>query len=68
MNFITDLLKSKDKNIILIIINHLSKKHYYVFCSTNNNNISVKQTVKIMIQNVFQLHEMLISIVLDYKS
>ena len=68
MNFITDLLKSEGKNVILIIINHLSKGRHYVSCFINNNGIFVKWTVKIMIQNVFQLHELSVSIVLDHRS
>ena len=53
MNFITDLLKSEGKNIILIIIDCLNKERHYVSYSINENDISVKWTVKMMIQNVF---------------
>ena len=42
INFITDLLESEDKNIILIIINRLSKERHYVPCSINENSTSVK--------------------------
>ena len=42
MNFITNLLKSKGKNVILIIIDRLNKERYYVLCSINENSSSVK--------------------------
>ena len=42
MNFITDLSKSDSKNIILIIINCLSKERHYVSCSINENGTSAE--------------------------
>ena len=68
MNFITDLSESDGKNIILIIIDCLSKKRHYVLCSINENSTSVKWTVKIMIQNVFQLHRLSAFIISDRRS
>ena len=63
MNFITDLSESEGKNAILIIIDRLSKERHYIPCSINENSTSAEQTIEMMIQNVFQLYELLASIV-----
>ena len=68
MNFITDLLKSEGKNVILIIIDCLSKERHYVLCSINKNGTFTEWIMKMMIQNVFQLHELSVSIVSDCES
>ncbi len=63
INFITELFLSEDYNVICIIICHLIKEHHYVFCHWENDDISVEETVWIMLWNVYQLHDLLSSIV-----
>ncbi len=63
MNFITELSLSEDYNVICTIICWLIKKHHYVFCHWEDENISVKETVWIMLWNVYRLHDLSSSIV-----
>ncbi len=63
MNFITELSLSEDYNIICTIICHLIKECHYVSCHWENNDISVEETIWIMLWNVYQLHDLLSSIV-----
>ncbi len=63
MNFITELSLSEDYNVICIIICHLIKKRHYVFCHWEDNDISVEETVWIMLWNVYRLHDLSSSIV-----
>ncbi len=68
MNFITELFLSEDYNIICTIICHLIKEHHYVFCHWKDNNISVEEMIWIMLWNVYQLHDLLSSIVSNRNS
>jgi len=68
MNFIIELLLSEDYNIICTIICHLIKEHHYVFCHWENNDISVEEMIWIMLWNVYQLHDLLSSIVSNRDS
>ncbi len=45
MNFITELFLLKDYNIICTIICHLIKKHHYVFCHWEDDNILVEKMI-----------------------
>ncbi len=63
MNFIIELSLSEDYNIICTIICHFIKKHHYVFCHWKDDDISVKETIWIMLWNVYRLHDLLSSIV-----
>ncbi len=68
MNFITELLLSKDYNVICIIICCLIKKHHYVFCHWRDNDISVEEMIWIMLWNVYWLHDLSSFIVLNRDS
>jgi len=68
MNFITELSLSKDYNIICTIICHLIKKRHYVLCHWEDENISVKETIWIMLWNVHRLHDLLSFIVSNRDS
>ncbi len=63
MNFIIELLLSKDYNVICIIICWLIKKRHYVFCHWKDEDISIEETVWIMLWNVYWLHDLFSSIV-----
>ncbi len=68
MNFITELLLSEDYNVIYIIICCLIKEHHYVFYHWEDDDISVEETISIMLWNVDQLHDLLSSIVSNRDS
>ncbi len=68
MNFITELLLSESYNVICTIICHIIKEHHYVFCHWEDDDISVKETVWIMLWNVYRLHNLLNSIVSNRDS
>ncbi len=63
MNFITELSLSEDYNIICTIICHLIKECHYVSCHWKDDDISVEETIWIMLWNVYWLHDLLSSIV-----
>ncbi len=58
MNFITELFLSKDYNVICTVICHLIKKRHYVFYHWEDDDISVEETVWIMLWNVYWLHDL----------
>ena len=68
MNFITELFLSENYNVICIIICCLIKEHHYVFCHWEDDDISVEEMIWIMLWNVYQLHDLLSSIVLNRDS
>ncbi len=63
MNFIIELSLSEDYNIICTIICYLIKEHHYVFCHWENDDISVEETIWIMLWNIYWLHDLFSSIV-----
>ncbi len=63
MNFITELSLSEDYNVICIIICYLIKERHYVSCHWRDNDISVEETIWIMLWNVYWLHDLFSSIV-----
>ena len=62
MNFIIDFFNSKEYNVICIIVDKLSRKHYYEFCTTINENIFAEITAKILTRKIFRYHNFLIFI------
>ncbi len=68
MNFITELLLSEDYNIICIIICHFIKERHYVFYHWRDDDISVEEMIWIMLWNVYWLHDLFSSIVLNRDS
>jgi len=63
MNFITELSLSEDYNVICTIICCLIKERHYVFYHWEDDDISVEETIWIMLWNVYWLHDLLSSIV-----
>ncbi len=68
MNFITELSLSENYNVICTIICCFIKEHNYVFCHWKDDDISVKEMIWIMLWNVYWLHNLLSSIVLNRNS
>ena len=58
IDFIIELFDVHDRNVIYTIIDRLSKKRHYVFCTTDDENINVEITIKILINYVFRTHEL----------
>ncbi len=65
MNFIIELSLLKDYNVICTVICHFIKKRHYVLCHWEDNDISVEETIWIMLWNVHRLHDLSSSIVLN---
>ncbi len=63
INFIIELFLSEDYNIICTIICYFIKECYYVFYHWEDDDISVEEMIWIMLWNVYQLHDLLSSIV-----
>ena len=62
MNFITELSNVHDYNFICTIIDRLSMKRHYVFCTIENENTNVEIAVEILVQYVFRIHDLFFSI------
>jgi hypothetical protein len=58
MNFVIELLDNKDFNVILMMINRFIKMHHYVFCIAEKDETSTKETIKLLINHVWKLHEL----------
>ena len=65
MNFIIDLFLSKDKNIILTVICKLTKKRHYISCFTDDERITAEKTAELMLQWIYQIHNLLNFIILN---
>ena len=52
MNFMTDFLKSKDCNAILMIIDRLTKIRHYIMYKAGNKEISAEKIVQMYIKYI----------------
>jgi hypothetical protein len=68
MNFVIELLESKDFNAILMIINRLTKIHHYISCIAAKKEINAKKIARLLINHVWKLHELSSTIVSDRES
>jgi hypothetical protein len=57
-DFVTKLLNNKEYNAILMMINRLSKMHHYISCIIDENDTTIEQTTKLLIQHIWKLHEL----------
>ncbi len=58
MNFVIELFESKSFNVILMIINRLTKMHYYIFCIAEKDETTAEKTIRLLINYVWKLHEL----------
>jgi hypothetical protein len=65
---VTSLLDNKEYNVILMMIDWLNKIHHYISCITDENETTTKETAKLLIQHVWKLHELLITMISDRDS
>ncbi len=68
MNFIIDLSLLKDKNVILTVICRLIKKRHYISCFTDDEKITAEKTAELMLQWIYQIHDLLDFIVSNRDS
>jgi hypothetical protein len=68
MNFVIELSENKKFNAILMIINRLTKMHHYISCTAEEDDTSAEETIKLLIHNVWKLHELSSIIVSDRDS
>jgi hypothetical protein len=69
MNFVIDLSKSKNEfNVILMIINRLTKMHHYISCVAEKNETTAEKTTRSWISYVWKLHELSNIIISDRNS
>ncbi len=68
INFIINLSFLKGKNIILTVICKLTKKQHYISCSTDDKEITAEKTAELMLQWIYQIHDLLNFIVLNQDS
>ncbi len=68
MNFIIDLPFSKGKNVILTVICRLTKKQHYISCFTDDEKITAEKTAELMLQWIYQIHDLLDFIVSNQDS
>jgi hypothetical protein len=48
-DFVTKLFNNKKYNTVLMIIDHLSKMHHYIFCTIDENEIAIEKMIKFFI-------------------
>jgi hypothetical protein len=68
LDFVTSLLESREYNVILMMIDRLSKMHHYISCIIDENETTAKETAKLLIQHVWKLHELLITMISNRDS
>jgi hypothetical protein len=68
MNFVIELSESKDFNVILMIINRLTKMHHYIYCTTAEEETNVEKIARLLINHVWKLHELSSTIISDRES
>ncbi len=68
MNFIINLSDSYDYNVILTVICKLLKERHYIFCITDDEDITVEKTAEMLLQWVYWTHNLSSFIVFDWDS
>ncbi len=68
INFVIDLSSSNDNNTILTVICRLSKERHYISYFTDDEEIAAKKTVELLLQWIYQIHDLSNFIVFDWDS
>ena len=58
LNFVTNLSKNKNHDVIFMIVNWFSKMRHYIVCRAEKKDISIEKTIKLLIWNVWKLYEL----------
>ncbi len=65
LDFVTGLPISNSYNVILIVVDRLTKERHYIPCSTDENGTTTEATAQLLLQNVWKLHAFPSSLILD---
>ncbi len=65
LDFGTGLPPSNGYNVVLIVIDRLTKERYYIPCTTDDNGTTAEAIVYLLLNNVWKLHDFLLSLTLD---
>jgi hypothetical protein len=57
MNFVIELSVNHEFNAILMIINRFTKMHHYISCTIIDEDITIEETARLLIDHVWKLHE-----------
>ncbi len=68
LDFVIELFDNRDYNAVLMIVDRLNKMHHYISCTTNENETTTEKTAKLLIQHVWKLHELFITMIFDRDS
>ncbi len=68
LNFIINLSESDESNVILTVIDRLSKKWHYISYWSDDEEIFAEQTVKLLLIWVFRIHKLSRSIMFNRNS
>jgi hypothetical protein len=68
VKFVIELSLNKEFNVILMIVNRLTKMRHYISCLAKNENTSTKKITRLLINYVWKLHELLNIIISNRKS
>jgi hypothetical protein len=68
LDFVIELFDNKEYNAVFMMINRLSKMHHYILCIIDENDTIIEKTTKLLIQHVWKLHELLITMILNRDS
>ncbi len=68
MNFIINLFDLYDYNAILTVICRLLKERHYISCIIDDENITVEKTAEMLLQWIYQTHDLLSFIVFNRDS
>lgn len=52
-------------NIVLMVIDRLTKERYYIPCITNQNSTIAEATAYLLFDNVWKFHGFFLSLILD---
>ena len=66
MDFVVGLSKSQGYDAILMVVDQLSKKKYYILCTKDNNGTDAKATARLLFCYVWCYHGLPISITFDW--
>lgn len=64
-NFITSLPVNNSYNAILMIVDYLVKKKYYMLYTTDKNDANIKANSQFLLQNILKVYGFLLSLTLD---
>ncbi len=63
LDFVIELSDNREYNAVFMIMNRLSKMHHYISCIIDENDTTVEKTTKLLIQHVWKLHELFITMI-----